>query len=84
MLTASVTTGGVTVKVRLWDSPPQAADIVTVVEEPTVIVVTVNDALVDPAAIVTLAGVPATPVLLLVRLTMIPPAGAGLLRATIP
>jgi hypothetical protein len=60
------------------------AEMVTVVEEVTTRVVTVNAALVDPAGRVTLAGTVATDVLLLERVTSAPPLGAGALRATLP
>ncbi len=57
---------------------------VTVVDELTIRVVTVNTALVDPAGIVTLAGTVATDVLLLERVTRAPPLRAGALKATVP
>jgi hypothetical protein len=57
---------------------------VTVVDAPTTLVLTVNDALVAPAATVTLEGTLATVVLLLERATCAPPAGAGPLNVTVP
>jgi hypothetical protein len=54
---------------------------VTVVDEATALVLTTNVALVAPAAIVTLGGALAAP-LLLESATCAPPAGAGPLNAT--
>jgi hypothetical protein len=45
---------------------------------------TVNAALLDPAATVTLAGTVAADVLLLESVTAAPPEGAGPLRVTVP
>ena len=56
----------------------------TVVDVPTALVLTVNVALVAPAAIVTLEGTLAAVVLLLERATCAPPAGAGPLSVTVP
>ena len=56
---------------------------VTVVDEATALVLTANVALVAPAAIVTLAGTLAAP-LLLESATGAPPVGAGPLNATVP
>jgi len=57
---------------------------VTGVDVVTALVVTVNVALLAPAATVTLAGTVAVDVLLLVRVTAAPPAGAGPLSVTVP
>jgi hypothetical protein len=56
----------------------------TVLDTATALVLTVNDALVAPAATVTLEGTLATVVLLLERATCAPPAGAGPLNVTVP
>jgi hypothetical protein len=53
------------------------AVIVTAVEEATPVVVIVAAAEVEPAGMVTLAGMEATAVFELERLTRAPPAGAG-------
>jgi hypothetical protein len=65
-------------------TPPAVPEIVTDVAAVTVLVVTVNVALVAPAATVTLAGTVATAVLLLVSVTTVPPAGAAALKVTVP
>ena len=57
---------------------------VTGVAALTARVVTVNVALVAPAATVTLAGTVAAAVLLLASVTTAPPAGAALLSVTVP
>ena len=57
---------------------------VTGVDVLTALVVTVNVALLAPAATVTLAGTVAVAVLLLVRATAAPPVGAGPLSVTVP
>src|SRR5882762_5868226 len=56
----------------------------TVVDAATALVLTVNVALVAPAATVTLDGVLATFVLLLESVTTAPPEGAAPLRVTVP
>src|SRR5258706_3832620 len=84
---ASVGAGGaagVTVSEADRAAPPYDPEIVTVVEAETALVLTVNVALVAPAATVTLAGTRATVVLLLESATCAPPAGAGPLNVTAP
>src|SRR5713226_1788755 len=57
---------------------------VTVVDAATALVLTVNVALVTPAATVTLEGTVAAAVLLLESATVAPPAGAAPLSVTVP
>lgn len=59
-------------------------EIVTEVEDGTPLVVIVKVVLVDPAAMLMLAGTCAADVLLLCNVTIAPPAGAGPLKATVP
>ena len=56
----------------------------TVADAATALVLTVNDALVDPAAIVTLEGTLATAVVLLESVICAPPVGAAPLNVTVP
>jgi hypothetical protein len=65
-------------------TPPYAAEMLIVVDASTALVLTVNDALVVPAATVTLDGTLATAVLLLESVTSAPPAGAAPLSVTVP
>lgn len=60
------------------------AVIVDVADAPTALVLTVNEAVVAPARTVTEAGTVATEVLLLERVTIVPPAGAALVSVTVP
>ncbi len=57
---------------------------VTAVDAATALVLTVNVALVAPAATATVDGTWATVVLLLESATVAPPAGAAPLRVTVP
>src|SRR5437588_776990 len=57
--------------------PPALADRLTIVLDATVTVLTVNVAVVRPAATVTEAGKLATAGLALVKVTSVPPAGAA-------
>jgi hypothetical protein len=74
----------VTPRVAVWVMPPADAEILTEVELLTLLVETVNVALVEPAGTVTLVGTVATAVLLLDRFTTVPPDGAALLKVTVP
>src|SRR5260370_36645424 len=56
----------------------------TAVDVATALVLTVNEALVAPAATFTLEGTPAAAVLLLESVTCTPPAGADPLSVTVP
>jgi hypothetical protein len=75
---------GLTVSVADFLTPLLAAEMVTEVDALTTLVLTVNVALLAPAATVTLAGVRAALVLLLESVTWTPPAGAGPLSVTMP
>jgi len=77
---------GVTVSeaVCCWVPPDWDAEIVTVVELATAMVVTWNVAIVLPAGTVMLGGTEATDVALLAREITVPPLGAALLRVTLP
>jgi hypothetical protein len=74
---------GVTVSVPVRVTPALVPLIVAVVEALTAVVVTLNVALVWPAATVTLAGTVAA-ALLLESVTTVPPPGAALVRITVP
>lgn len=74
---------GVTVRVA-FRVTPFVAEIVTVLVNVTVFVLTVKVAVVEPADTVALEGTVATPVLLLVSVTTVPPEGASPFRFTVP
>jgi hypothetical protein len=74
---------GETVSVAVLMTPNEA-EMVAEVEAATETVVTVNVALAAPVATVTLAGTPATPVLLLESVTTAPPDGAAAVSVTVP
>src|SRR6266480_1176272 len=75
--------GGTTVSEAVLVTPAYDAEMVTGVDAVTVLVLTVNVALLAPAATVTLAGTVAVDVLL-ERETGVPPLGAGPLSVTVP
>jgi hypothetical protein len=75
--------GGVTVSVALRVMPPKEAEMLAAVEAVTAPVPTVKVALVAPAGIVTAAGTVAAAALL-DNDTTAPPAGAALVRVTVP
>jgi hypothetical protein len=64
--------------------PPKLAEIVELVDEATAVVVIVNLALAAEAGTTTLVGTCAAVVLLLVKVTVAPPVGAGPLNVTVP
>jgi len=76
--------GGVTVSTELRVAPPNVPLMVAEVEALTDTVLTVNVALVEPAATVTLAGAVTAAVLLLESDTTAPPLGAAALKVTVP
>jgi len=76
--------GGVTVSEAVRVAPPYDPEIVTEVDDPTGLVLTVKVAVVPPPGTVTLAGTVAAPVLLLDSDTTAPPLGAELLSVTVP
>jgi hypothetical protein len=75
---------GDTVRTAERDAPPEVAVIVTWLVAVTDVVVTGKVVLVEPPATVTLAGTDAAALLLLVRATACPPAGAVVDSVTLP
>ena len=65
-------------------TPPDVPEIVSTVADVTAFVVTTNPTVVAPAGTVTLAGTAATAALLLDRVTVTPPLGAGEDSVTVP
>ena len=82
--TAESEAGGDTVNTALRVAPPNVPLTVADVEALTGVVLTVNVAVVAPAATVTLAGTVAAAVLLLESDTTAPPLGAAALKVTVP
>jgi hypothetical protein len=80
----SAITAGLTVRTAVFVTPLYAAEIVAVAVAVTGCEVIVNVALVAPAGTTTLAGRVAAAVLLLVKVTITPPEGAGALRLAVP
>ena len=78
-----LSTGAVIPSDADWFTPPSVAVIVLAVFAATVVVVTVNVAVVEPAATVTLAGTVAD-ALLDASDTTRPPAGAAVDKVTVP
>jgi len=75
---------GSTVSEAVLVTPAYDAEMVTGVDAVTALVLTVNVALLAPAATVTLAGTVAVDMLLLERETAAPPVSAGPLSVTVP
>jgi hypothetical protein len=63
---------------------PNVAEMVTATEDATPLVLIVKLALLEPPGIETLGGTCATEVLLLCKVTTIPPAGAAPFNVTVP
>jgi hypothetical protein len=76
--------GGLTVSTAVREAPPKVPEIVTGVAAVTAVVVIEKLALSAPAATVTLAGTPATVVLLLDSVTIAPPVGAAVVNVAVP
>ncbi len=78
-----MTAYGDTVSVALFVTPPALAEMLAVDETLTVPAVTLNEALTAPPGTVNAAGTVATAVLLVVRVTEVPPGAAGAFRVTV-
>jgi len=79
-----VTTGGLTVRSAMSELPASVAVIFESLLKITGNVVTLKFALVEPAGTFTLTGTVATAILLLVKVTVTPPVGAGPVSVTVP
>ena len=83
-LTAVAGEAGMIVNVACFELAPTVAVMTALAVPVTDLVLTVNPAVVLPAATVTLGATVATPVLLLDNVTAVPPEGALAVRVTVP
>ena len=84
LIVTALTANGITVSSTVFVTPPAVPEMTTEVLVLTSFVVIEKVAVLDPAGTVTLASTLAAPRLLLDRVTMVPPVGAGPLKVTIP